>query len=290
MQVNANAKVPFSGVLVALGYHGPMTLRSTAFPLLSQAIRLPWQWVARLAALAWRAACLGVLTLSPASYRSPCLGAIASRLVMDTLPLLAGYAAFSALLSVVITRIVVTTAVTYGLTQYAMEVVIRMLVLEIIPLAAALLVALRVAMPNSADVARARRRGELALWHARGLDPLGMVVVPRVVSGLFSSVTLAVMSSVITLVVAYLTVYGFSLAGLATYVWMFGKVFTPTVTIVFFLKTLLFSLAVALLPMASALDDDPAHRSRTVAELQAMVRLLVTLLLIEVASLASNYI
>ena len=49
-------------------------------------------------------------------------------------------------------------------------------------------------------------------------------------------------------------------------------------------------LAVALLPMASALDDDPNNRSRTVAELQAIVRLLVTLLLIEVASLASNYI
>jgi len=60
--------------------------------------------------------------------------------------------------------------------------------------------------------------------------------------------------------------------------------------VVFFLKTLLFSLAVALLPMASALDDDPNNRSRTVAELQAIVRLLVTLLMIEVASLASNYI
>ena len=99
-------------------------------PLLALAVRLPWQWAARLASLAWRAACLGVLMISPASYLAPYGGAIASRLVVDTLPLLAGYAAFSALLSVVITRIVVTTAVTYGLTQYAMEVVIRMLVLD----------------------------------------------------------------------------------------------------------------------------------------------------------------
>jgi phospholipid/cholesterol/gamma-HCH transport system permease protein len=290
MQVNASAKVPVCVRRSALGYHGPMQPSLPTVSLLALAVRLPWQWAVRLASLAWRAACLGVLMISPASYRAPYGNAIASRLVVDTLPLLAGYAAFSALLSLVITRIVVTTAVTYGLTQYAMEVVIRMLVLEIIPLAAALLVALRVAMPNSADVSRARRRGELEPWRARGVDPLGMVVMPRVVSGMFSSVLLAVMSSVITLVVAYLTVYGFSLAGLPTYVWMFGKVFTPAVTVVFFLKTLLFSLAVALLPMASALDDDPNNRSRTVAELQAIVRLLVTLLMIEVASLASNYI
>ncbi len=49
----------------------------------------------------------------------------------------------AALISLVLTRIVVVTAISYGLSRYALEMVIRVLVLELIPLTAALFVAMR---------------------------------------------------------------------------------------------------------------------------------------------------
>jgi phospholipid/cholesterol/gamma-HCH transport system permease protein len=59
-----------------------------------------------------------------------------------------------------------------------------------------------------------------------------------VVAGVFASITLAALSCVVALVMAYLSVYGFNLAGLPSYTRMFGHVFSPAVTLVFALKTL----------------------------------------------------
>ena len=54
-----------------------------------------------------------------------------------------------------------------------------------------------------------------------------------------------------TLVLAYLTVHGFTTAAIASYTRAVGHVFTPAVVLIFALKTFFFSLAVALFPIAT---------------------------------------
>ena len=49
-----------------------------------------------------------------------------------------------ALFNVVLIRIVVVTAFAYGLSQYALNMVVRVLVLELVPLVAALFVTIRI--------------------------------------------------------------------------------------------------------------------------------------------------
>ena len=75
-----------------------------------------------------------------------------------------------------------------------------------------------------------------------------------------------------------------SLAGLPAYTRMFGQVFTPAFTLVFVLKTLFSSLAVALIPTASALHPGPG-----MTELGGLARMFALLLLIELVSLMGNY-
>jgi phospholipid/cholesterol/gamma-HCH transport system permease protein len=64
-------------------------------------------------------------------------------------------------------------------------------------------------------------------------------------------------------------------------------VFGPAVTLVFVVKTLLFSLAVAVVPMAAATQDNPANSIS--AEIQGLVRMFTLLLLFEALSLLGNY-
>jgi len=104
----------------------------------------------------------------------------------------------------------------------------------------------------------------------------------------FSVLTLAMVSSVIALVLAYLTVYGFSLWGLPGYTRTVGHVFDLAVTLGFALKTVLFSLAVAVVPMAANLDARPIASADAVQP--GAVRLFLVLLLIEAASLVVKYI
>ena len=97
---------------------------------------------------------------SPSSYGARARAGAARHVYLDTAPILWWFTALCALLTLVITRIVVVTAVSYGLSQYALEMVIRVLVLELIPLTAALFVALRCTIPNGAALALMRRDGQ----------------------------------------------------------------------------------------------------------------------------------
>jgi phospholipid/cholesterol/gamma-HCH transport system permease protein len=189
----------------------------------------------------------------------------------------------------VIIHIVVVTSVSYGLSRYALEMVVRVLVLELIPLTAAMFVALRCALPNASEIAALRALGALDAPTAADAVQLQREVLPRVVSGTFAVLLLAAVSCVVAAVIAYVWVHGFTSGGFLSYSRTFGRVFSPALSLIFTLKTLGLALAVGLIPIASVLYDRPNPRLRTSAELRGLVRLFFMILLIEVASLVGNY-
>jgi phospholipid/cholesterol/gamma-HCH transport system permease protein len=105
----------------------------------------------------------------------------------------------------------------------------------------------------------------------------------------FAVLTLAAVSCVLSLLLAYVTVYGFTAAAFMGYTRTVGQVFSPVVTLIFGLKTLCFSLAVSLIPAGTALQDLPRNLSRASVEMQGLVRMFAVLVLVEVASLVGNY-
>jgi len=230
-----------------------------------------------------------VLTLSPSSYSRENRLVLGRHIYMSTAPILLGFSLLCALVTVVLTRIVMVTALSYGLSQYALQVVIRVLVLELIPLSAALFVALRCTIPDGAELTAMQASGELDEMRRQGVEPIRREVLPRVVAGMFSGITLAALSCVVAVMVAYVAVYGFAVSGLAGYTRLFGQVFTPAVTLIFVLKTVFFCLAVSLIPMASALYGMRGASVRSSAEMRGLVRMFAVLLLVEVASLVGNY-
>lgn len=207
----------------------------------------------------------------------------------STWQVLPWFTALAALVSLVIIRIVVVTAVSYGLTDYALEMMVRVLVLELIPLTAAMFVAIRAGLAFNAGDA-------LALAAAspdrsrQAQQRLRQELVPQVIANAFAVLSLALVSSVIVLVLAYLNLYGMSPWGISDYTRTVGRVFHPAVTIGFIAKTVSFGLAVAVIPTAAILE---MHRYgiRSASTVQpGAVRLLFVLLLIEASSLAAKYI
>lgn len=247
------------------------------------------QWLAEWWRLVHLGAVILLLILSPSSYERSNRRVLARHVYDNTAPILLGFTVLCALVSLVLTRIVTATALSYGLSQYALQVVIRVLVLELIPLTAAIFVALRCTIPDGAELAQMQAKGTLESMRLQGISPIHREVLPRVVAGIFSTITLAALSCVVALLVAYLAVYGFGVAGLAGYTRLFGQVFTPAVSLIFVLKTLLFSLAVSLIPMASAFYGMSQSNTRSSAEMRGLVRMFAVILLIEVLSLVGNY-
>lgn len=242
-----------------------------------------WWRLIRLAAL------LLVLALSPSSYAAGQRRSFARHLWLGTAPTLLSFAVLTTLISLVLIRIVVVTAVSYGLTQYALEMVVRVLVLELIPLTAALFAALRCTIPQADQIIALRRSGRWDGLRAEGHEPLRREALPRALAGVFCALMLAATSAVVALVVAYLSVYGFTTSGLPAYTHTVGQVFAPAVALVFALKVLFLALGVALLPLAAVLDEAPRRRLSASAELQGLVRMFVVIVLVEAASLVGNY-
>ncbi len=267
-----------------------MTSLDSSWSVLSDLGRTALDWFAGWRRILMFSARLLVLALSPSSYRGPNLVALSQHLVKDTAPILLSFTLLTSIISLVIIHIVVVTSVSYGLSRYALEMVVRVLVLELIPLTAAMFVALRCALPNAADVASLHVRGVFDGASVSSAGPLQREILPRVVSGMFSVLLLAVVSCVVAAVLAYLWVHGLTTGGFASYTRTFGRVFSPALSLIFTLKTFGLSLAVGLIPIASVLYDQPNPRLRTSTELRGLVRLFFMILLIEIASLVGNYL
>jgi len=240
-----------------------------------------WQFMLQFGAVAL------LLLFTPSSYRSAWRAITAKHLYTSTWQVLPWFTALAGLLSLVLIRIVVVTALSYGLSQYALQMVVRVLVLELIPLSAALFVALRAGLAFNAgaadntETARVRRVSDLSLMRLRS------ELIPRVLADAFSVLALAMVSSVIALVLAYLVVYGLSPWGLPGYTRTVGQVFDLAVSLGFVLKVLFFSLAVAVVPMAASLERARTDRDSTMQP--GAVRLFVVLFLLEAAFLVVNY-
>jgi phospholipid/cholesterol/gamma-HCH transport system permease protein len=230
-----------------------------------------------------------VLALSPSSYRKSQRLVMYRELYAATAPQLAAFLVIASVVSLVIIRIVVATAATYGLSRYALDVLVRTLVLELLPLLVALFVALRYTMPGAEVVASLRASGKLhAMWRAGG-DPARDALLPRVVAGVFAVALLAALGCLLALVLTYLTVYGFTTWGFDAYTRTVGQVFNPAVTLIFAFKAFFFSLTVSIVPIA----PDPRHFGdadrRRRDNIGLLGRVFALILLGEVFSLIGNY-
>jgi len=267
-------------------------------PRTSPPIAQPNQWFAALARYLrswWYMIHLGavavVTAFSPAIWRRESFHATARHIHASTWQVLPWFALASSLVSLVIIRIVLVTAKSYGLSGFALEMVVRVLVLELIPLSAALFVALRASMAFDASALGLARAGlSLRAASDESLRQLRRDLVPQLIANAVAVLSLALVTSVIVLLLAYLNVYGISPWGIPDYTRTVGRVFAPAVTTGFVLKTVAFGLAVALIPTAAILELQRYPRLLASTVQPGALRLLFVLLLIEAASLALKYI
>lgn len=246
-------------------------------------------WLASWWALIQFGAQILVLALAPSAHRRGQRSLVARTVYLATWPLLPSFTILSALVATVVIRIVLATALSYGLSRFALDVLVRTLVLELIPLSAAMFVAVRYTMAAGDHVREMRARGDFERRLAEGFDPTRDEVLPRALAGMFAVLALAMVSGVVTLLLTYLSLYGFATWGIDGFTRALGQVFNPVIALIFTLKTFFFSLAVSIVPMVDTRRRRGEAAEQARDDLQRLARLLAVVLLVEVASLIGNY-
>ena len=82
----------------------------------------PVRWLQAWARIIFFGAVMLVRAMSPASYSRETRYNLARHTYVDTAPILGWFTVMIALFTLIITRIVIVTATTYGLSQYALEI------------------------------------------------------------------------------------------------------------------------------------------------------------------------
>ena len=165
-----------------------------------------------------------VTAFTPATWTPPVRRETAQRLWGDATQVLPRFVLLSGLLSLAIVHIVIVTTQSYGLSQFALSTVMRLLVVELLPMLAAINVALMPAMNTGTGAS-----------------------IPHVISRCILVIALVTLSSALALGIAYLGIYGLTPWGLAPFTHTVGQVFDPIVLLALAFKTLLFAVTVATL-------------------------------------------
>jgi phospholipid/cholesterol/gamma-HCH transport system permease protein len=228
--------------------------------------------------------------LSRATYAPETRALALKQIYHSAWQVLIGYTLFAAVLSLVIIQITVSTARNYGLAPYALEMVFRVLVLELLPLGTALFVALRSGAELGAEIALMRAMGELDRLRADDIDPLKSEFVPRVVAAALSVFCLTVLSCGVAMLLAYFVMYGWSPWGFAEYTRDVALVFDLPALAGFALKAIAFGVAVAIIPIAAGMDATRDYHSAPGAVMGGMVRLVLALGVIQLLSLGVKYV
>lgn len=244
-----------------------------------------WGRAVRFAGMATAAA------LSPSTYGGAGRAVAVRQIYFTAWQILPGYVFFTAALGFILIEITAAATRRFGLPQHALELVLRVLVLEIVPLLTALVVALRSGAAIATEVAFMHVSGELARLEADGGDPLRGEFAPRVAAVALSLLSLTVISCAIVIVLSYPVMYGASPWAFGEFTRIVGKVFGPVTLAGLALKCVLFGLAVAVIPIAAALRAVPERiKSAPVAVMGGMVRLFFVLGVIEVVALLAKYL
>lgn len=227
---------------------------------------------------------------SPGLYNSATRTVVQKQIYFTAWQIIGSFSLFAALLSLILVQIAITTAQNYGLGDFALEVVLRTLVIELLPLLTALFVALRSGAAINAEISLMNINNEIQALADVGVDAMRLEFLPRVIGGVLSVLALTALVSLIALLIAYLSLYGLESHGLAAFSQTLGQVFSLLQVFGLWFKCLLFGLAVTVIPIAAGLDAPHKLFFAPIAVHAGMVRLFFALMLIEAGSLALTYL
>ena len=230
--------------------------------------------------------------LSPSTYNKATRQVVQKQIYFTAWQILPGFALFSAIFSVFIIELMGRNAGAYGLNAFALDLIVRVLVLEILPLMTALFVALRTGAAINTEVSLMQIQNELGALERTGIDPFRLELLPRVVGGTISVLALTAVNVVVALLLARLMIMYLSPWSLppGEFARVMGSSMDLPAIGVLWAKTFAFGFAVTVIPISEGLNTPKKLYYAPISVSHGMVRLFFALMVIEFLALTALYL
>ncbi len=179
---------------------------------------------------------------------------------------------------------VIALAIEYGLKEQIGPMLIGFVFNEFAPIFTAILIALRSGAAVNTEIAVMQVSGELDTLKRFDIGLIDYLFLPRIISGIISTVTLAVLFAIIMLIGGYLFTLTFTGMDLHTY--LNTLLVSVEVSNLFYLigKSAAFGFVIMLIPIYNGLTTIKAFNAIPISVLKGMMHLFIAIFTIEVIS------
>jgi phospholipid/cholesterol/gamma-HCH transport system permease protein len=177
-----------------------------------------------------------------------------------------------------------------GLAEYLGRIIMGFVVTELSPFITVLLLALRSSSAMNTEIATMKVNKELHTLEVFNIDVINYLFLPRVLSGVISTVLLSGIFSIIVLTSGFACsklIFGMSLDAYANLL-LSSAEFSDIVILL--VKCSTFGFFIALIPIRSGLNASDELTSIPVAVLNGMVKVFIAIVVIEVLTLIARSI
>lgn len=185
----------------------------------------------------------------------------------------------------IIIGVVIWLATTYNLQDQIGHIIIIFTLDEFAPFFTALLLALRSGTAVNTEIAVMKVNNELNMLERYRIDLINYLFLPRILSGMFSMMSLSFLFAIIMLLSGYVFVLFQLQMDFQTYSRLLLNAIEFTDIMVLILKSLAFGFVVMMIPIYSGLSTINSYSAIPISVLNGMVKLFISIFFIEVLSL-----
>jgi phospholipid/cholesterol/gamma-HCH transport system permease protein len=235
-------------------------------------------------ALRFTSICL-IHMLQPKSYNPAMRMVIIKQIYFTAVGIIPLFITMAILFGSIIIGVVIALATEYNLQNDIGSIIITFVVDEFSPFFTALLISLRSSTAVNTEIAVMKVNKELNTFKEYKIDIIDYLFLPRIISGMISSVSLSILFAVIMLSSGYVFTMFYMNMDFHTYKYLLIDAAEVKDLVILLVKSMAFGFVIMLIPIYSGLKTGDAYTAIPISVLNGMVKLFVALFFIEVLSL-----
>lgn len=215
--------------------------------------------------------------INPRSYNDKMWSSLVEQIYHTSITIIPIFSIIAFTFGSIIIGIVISIATEYNLQVGIGSIIVNFVINEFSPIFTALFISLRSGTLISKKLALTNIEDEVNL--------IDNIVLPRIISGILSTVTLSILFSIIMIASGYFSIYFFIGMDFHTYKQLLFEALSLKNIIIFFFKSISFGFLLMFIPIYSGIVVSKNKLTKRISLIHTLIKLFLAIFFIEIFAL-----